>query len=108
MRDDLAAWLDGPTIRRGDSLTGFSAAVPLRSLPHLLSWSPDAPPAPPPLRRQAETRDPVVGDDDSRIPLAPRQGVPTTIRLPERADWLWGLRRSGPSPWYAALELASA
>lgn len=106
--DTLAAWLDGPTIRRGDSLTGFSAAAPLRSLPYLLGWSSDAPPAPPPLRRQAEKRDPVVGEDDWRAHLAARQGVPTTIRLPERADWLWGRRRSGPSPWYAALELEAA
>jgi hypothetical protein len=36
--------------------------------------------------------------------LAARQGIPTTIRLPAKADWLWG-RQAGPSPWYAALEL---
>jgi len=106
--ETLAAWLEGPTLRRGESLAGFAAAAPLRSLPHLLSWSPDAPPAPPPLRREGEARDRVVGGDDWQTHLAAAQGRPTTIRLPERADWLWGLRRRGPSPWYAALELEAA
>jgi hypothetical protein len=86
----------------------FTAAAPLRSLPYLLNWSPDAPPAPPRLRQQAAGRDRVVGEDDWRTHLAARQGLPTTIRLPGKADWLWGLRRSGPSPWYAALELEAA
>jgi tetratricopeptide (TPR) repeat protein len=101
----LADWLDGPTARRGDSLEGFAAAAALRSLPYLLGWSADAPPPAPPLRRQSETREPVIGDDDWQIHLAARQGIPTTIRLGEKADWLWGTRRSGPSPWYSALEL---
>jgi len=101
----LAVWLDGPTIRRGDSLAGFAAAAPLRSLPCLLSWSPDSLPPAPPLRRQSESRSPVVGEDTWQTHLAARQGIATTIRLPAKADWLWGPRRSGASPWYAALTL---
>jgi tetratricopeptide (TPR) repeat protein len=97
----LADWLDGPTVRRGDSLDGFTAAAPLRSLPYLLNWSPDSPPPAPPLRRQSESREPGVGDDTWQMHLAARQGIATTIRLPAKADWLWGPRRSGPSPWYA-------
>jgi hypothetical protein len=46
----------------------------------------------------------VVGEDVWQTHLAARQGIATTIRLPAKADWLWG-RESGPSPWYAALEL---
>jgi tetratricopeptide (TPR) repeat protein len=101
--ETLAAWLDR-TIRRGDSLQGFTAAAPLRSLPYLLNWSPDAPPPAPPLSRPSDSQDPVSGDDTWRMHLAARQGIATTIRLPAQADWLWG-RQAGPSPWYAALEL---
>jgi len=100
----LADWLDGPTVRRGDSLDGFSAAAPLRSLPYLLDWSPGSPPPAPPLRRQSGNREPVVGEDTWQVHLAARQGIATMIRLPAKADWLWG-RQVGPSPWYAALEL---
>ena len=100
----LADWLDGPTIRRGDLLEGFNAAAPLRSLPYLLNWSPGSLPPAPPLRRQSENREPVVGEDTWQMHLAARQGIATTIRLPAKADWLWG-NRLGPSPWYAALEL---
>ena len=106
--ETLAAWLDGPTIRRGASLDGFSAAAPLRSLPYLLNWTPESPPAAPPLRRPGESRGPVVGEDTWHSHLAARQGIATTIRLPAKADWLWGTRRSGPSPWYAALVLEAA
>jgi tetratricopeptide (TPR) repeat protein len=100
----LAEWLDGPTIRRGASLDGFTAAAPLRSLPYLMNWSPDSLPPAPPLRRQSESRDPVVGEDTWQMHLAARQGIATTIRLPAKADWLWG-NRVGPSPWYPAVEL---
>jgi Flp pilus assembly protein TadD len=103
--ETLADWLDGPTVRRGEPLDGFSAAAPLRSLPFLLNWSPESPPSAPPLRRQSESREPVVGEDTWQMHLAARQGIATTIRLPAKADWLWG-RQAGPSPWYAALELA--
>ena len=47
----------------------------------------------------------VVGDDTWGAHLAACRGVPTTIHLPMKADWLWGPRRDGPSPWYPALEL---
>lgn len=127
----LADWLDGPTVRRGESLEGFVAAAPLRSLPHLLNWSPDALPAPAKLRRIAEpsskvgwfslaeppddlviTRAPediatcrlVVGDDAWPAHAAAALGIPTVILLPDTADWLWG-PRLGISPWYASLEL---
>jgi Flp pilus assembly protein TadD len=103
--ETLAACLDGPTIRRGDSLDGFIAAAPLRSLPYLLNWSPDAPPPPPPLRPYVGSQDPVIGDDTWQTHLAACQGIPTTIRLALNADWLWGTQRSGPSPWYPALEI---
>ena len=102
--ETLAGCLDGPTIRRGEPLDAFTAATPLRSLPYLLNWSPDSPPPAPPLRRQSESREPVVGEDTWQTHLAARQGIATTIRLPTKADWLWG-RQAGPSPWYAALEL---
>ena len=100
----LADWLAGPTIRRGDPFDGFSAAAPLRSLPYLLNWSPESPPPAPPLRRQGDSREPFIGEDTWQAHLAARQGIATTIRLPAKADWLWG-RQVGPSPWYAALEL---
>lgn len=102
--ETLAAWLDGPTIRRGEPLDGFTAAAALRSLPYLLSWSPDAPPAAAPPQREPESRDPVAGNDTWQMHLAARQGLATKIQLTADADWLWG-RLQGPSPWYAALEL---
>jgi hypothetical protein len=106
--ETLAALLDGPTLRRGDPLHGFAAAAPLRSLPFLLGWRPDAPPPSPPLRPQAEPKDRLVGDDTWETHLAACRGVPTTIHLPAKVDWLWGPRRDGPSPWYPALELRFA
>lgn len=101
----LAALLDGPTARRGDPLDGFAAAAPLRSLPYLLNWNPDTPPPPPALKAQATMQERVVGNDTWDIHLAACRGTPTIIRLGSKADWQWGTRRSGPSPWYAALEL---
>lgn len=101
----LAAWLDGPTIGRGEPLDGITAAAPLRSLPYLLDWSPEAPPPAPLLRQRSESQDRVIGDDTWQTHLAARQGLPTTIRLDANADWLWGPRRSGSSPWYAHLTL---
>lgn len=106
--DTLAGWLDGPTVRRGEPLAGFSAAAALRSLPHLLNWSPNAPPAPPRLRRPGEAREPVVGDDTFPTHLAACQGVASTINLAPNADWLWGTQPSGPSPWYPALQIVRA
>jgi tetratricopeptide (TPR) repeat protein len=127
----LASWLDVPTIGRGEALQDFAAAAPLRSLPYLLNWTPQAlPPTvalsakpqpglavgwfsqsePPP--GLAIERDPehlascklVVGDDVWPTHLAAALGVPTVMLLPAAADWLWGASL-GPSPWYAALEL---
>jgi Flp pilus assembly protein TadD len=106
--ETLAEWLDGPTIRRGESLEGFSAAVPLRSLPLVLNWSPDAPPPAPPLCKPSASGEPVAGEDTWQMHLAARQGVATTIRLPAKADWLWGPSRNGRSPWYANLGLEAA
>jgi tetratricopeptide (TPR) repeat protein len=130
-------WLDMPTIGRGAALDGFAAAAPLRSLPHLLGWTLESLP-PPATRSKAEAaaksdghigwftraeapaglaveRDPaqvtacrlVVGDDTTPTHLAALMGIPVVVLLGPSADWLWG-PRSGPSPWYAALEVLHA
>lgn len=127
----LAHWLDGPTLRRGEPLTGFAAALPLRSLPHLLGWTRETLPPPPPLRLKAKPdgrvgwfssapppqdvtieRDPaqiarcsrVEGDDAPAVHLAARLGIPTRLILSSSPDALLG-PRTGPSPWYASLEV---
>ena len=130
----LAGWLDCPTVRRGESLEGFAAAAPLRSLPLLLNWTSDALPPPAKLTRKPESssrigwftaaepppglagfdlvRTPdeiaacrlVVGDDTWAVHAAAALGIPTSILLPRIADWLWG-PRLGISPWYASAEL---
>ena len=124
----LAGELDGPTIRRGDPLDGFAAAAPLRSLPLLLNWTPQAPPPLPakppsgdlvgwfsaaePPGSLAVERDPariascrlVIGSDNWPTHLAARRGVPTVMLMPADADWLLG-NQPGKSPWYPALEL---
>jgi tetratricopeptide (TPR) repeat protein len=129
----VAGWLDLPSIRRGDPLQGFGAAIALRSLPHVLGWSLQALPPPPPLRVKADpdgrigwfsTSDPppnvavdrnaehvaqcklVVGDDHAPAHLAAALGIPTILRLPHSADWLWGPQR-GSSPWYHSIETLS-
>jgi tetratricopeptide (TPR) repeat protein len=104
--ETLAGWLAGPTIRRGEPLAGFAAAAPLRSLPFLLGWSPDAPPPPPALhdRDAAAAHDTVAGSDCWETHLAACRGIATTIRLPAQPDWLWG-RQDGASPWYPSLEV---
>jgi tetratricopeptide (TPR) repeat protein len=129
----LAGWLDVPTIARGEPLHDFAAAAPLRSLPYLLNWTPQAPPPPVALRPKPQPasaigwfsksepppgltieRDPervascklVVGDDVWPTHLAAALGVPTIMLLPAAADWLWG-PRTGISPWYASLEVLS-
>jgi tetratricopeptide (TPR) repeat protein len=127
----LAAWLDVPTIARGEALQDFAAAAPLRSLPYLLNWMPQALPPPVALRTKpqpvsavgwfsqseqppglATERDPerlascklVVGDDAWPTHLAAALGVPTVMLLPAAADWLWGTSL-GKSSWYPVLEL---
>ena len=127
----LAHWLDGPTIHRGAPLKDFAAALPLRSLPHLLGWMPDTLPPPAPLRLKAKPdgrvgwftsaapppdttieRDPaqiarcsrVEGDDVPAVHLAARLGIPTRLILSSSPDWLLG-PRIGPSPWYSSLEV---
>ncbi len=126
----VAGWLDLPTVRRGDPLTGFTAAIPLRSLPRVLGWTLQTLPAPPPIHGKAEpdgrigwftTADPpsdlsvernpehvafcrlVLGDDQATTHLATLLGIPTLLRLPHAADWLWGPQR-GSSPWYHGIE----
>jgi len=126
----VAAWLDRPTMRRGEPLDGFAAAAPLRSLPYLLGWTLETLPPPaagwpkpvsadrvgwfaaaePPPGVSVE-RNPeqvascrlVVGDDAPPVHLAALLGIPAILLAP-RADWPWG-PRSGPSPWYASLEV---
>jgi tetratricopeptide (TPR) repeat protein len=104
----LANLFVGPTVRRGDSLDNFIAAAPLRSLPLLLNWSPDSPPPPPALHPAggAASAEPTVGDDTYETHLAACRGIPTTIHLPAKRDWLWG-RQDGPSPWYPSLRITS-
>ena len=127
----LADWLEAPTIRRGESLDGFVAAAPLRSLPHLLGWTLDSLPPPGALRRKAESsarigwfarteppagvvveRDQdriasyglVVGNDYVPTHLAALLGIPTILLSDPSADWLWG-PQTGMSPWYPTLEV---
>ena len=127
----LGEWLDLPTIRRGDSLDGFAAAAPLRSLPHLLGWTLESLPPPGPMRLKAEPsarigwfvrteppagltveRDPgeiascglVVGHDTTPTHLAARLGIPTILLSDKSSDWVWG-PRTGTSPWYRTLEV---
>ena len=129
---EVADWLDMPTIRRSDSLDDFAAAAALRSLPHLLGWTLQTLPPPAKARAAAQPgdrvgwftraaeaptglvveRDPaqvgccklVVGDDSAPLHLAALMGIPSIVVLGPSADWLWG-PRSGPSPWYATLEV---
>ncbi len=127
----LADWLEGSTVRRGESLDGFVAAAPLRSLPLLLGWTRDALPPPATLRRAPKlssrigwfsateppagldlVRTPdeiptcrlVVGDDNWPTHASASLGIRTLILLPRTADWLWG-PSLGISPWYASVEL---
>ncbi len=127
----VAGWLDLPTVRRGDPLQGFAAAIPLRSLPRVLGWTLQALPPPPPVHPKTapdaqrigwfSTSDPppnvavernpehmaecrlVVGDDHAPTHLAAMMGIPTVLRLAHSADWLLGPQR-GPSPWYRTME----
>jgi Flp pilus assembly protein TadD len=131
----LAGHVAAPTISRGEPLDGFAAAVPLRSLPHLLGWSLDSLPPPAAMKTQAEPsssigwfsrREPpagldverdatqvascrlVVADDTWPAHLAASFGIRTLILLPRIADWLWGPRlETSPqkTPWYASAEL---
>jgi Flp pilus assembly protein TadD len=128
----LAKWLSMPTIDRGASLDGFTAAAPLRSLPHLLGWTLDSLPplvltqrAPEPRIGWFSQADPpagldvernadeltqcrlVIGDDTWPTHLAARVGIATIVLLPPGADWLWG-PQPGPSPWYQSAEVLPA
>ena len=130
----LEPWLDAPTVRRGDSLDGFIAAAPLRSLPYLLGWALEDLPSPGALKPSADPSscvgwfacsDPpegleierdaeqitrcrlVVGDDSPPVHLAARLGVPTVLLRGEQPDWLLG-PRDGASPWYRTLEVIDA
>lgn len=104
----VASHLALPTIARGDSLDGFAAAAPLRSLPHLLGWTLETLPPPvalatarepgssigwfsdraPPASLAVE-RDPakvpacrlVVGDDTWPTHLAASLGIETVFLL---------------------------
>lgn len=127
----LEPWLDAPTARRGESLDGFVAAAPLRSLPYLLGWALEDLPSPGPLKTGADPSscigwfarsDPpegfeierdgaeiarcrlVVGEDSPPIHLAARLGIPTVLLRGEQPDWLLGLH-DGVSPWYRSLEV---
>jgi hypothetical protein len=123
--------LAGPTICRGESLDGFAAAAPLRSLPHLLGWTLESLPPPGAVRTKAETSarigwfartEPpagvavernarqiasyalVVGNDTTPTHIAALLGIPTLMLLGPSADWLWG-PQTGTSPWYPTLEV---
>jgi hypothetical protein len=127
----IATWLDMPTIARGEPLDGFTAAAPLRSLPHLLGWTLEALPSVAATVRAAEPSAPigwfasgespagvevarnpdqvaacrlVVGNDTPATHIAARLGIPTILLLGPSADWLWG-PRTGTSPWYPTLDV---
>jgi tetratricopeptide (TPR) repeat protein len=127
----LVEWLDMPTNRRGEPLDGFAAAVPLRSLPHLLGWALESLPPPGKVRPKAEPspsigwfagseppagvaveRDQgqvaqcslVVGNDTPITHVAALLGIPTILLLGPSADWLWG-PQTGTSPWYPTLDV---
>lgn len=127
-----AAWLAVPTVARDAALDDFVAAVPLRSLPFLLGWSPMALPPPPALAAPRDTagdrigwfstvpapeglsveRDParvetcraVVGDDVPATHRAAALGRPTLLLRSDPDNLLLGLR-NGPSGWYASFEV---
>ncbi len=131
----VAPHLALPTIARGDSLEGFAAAAPLRSLPHLLGWTLESVPPPIALKTARETgssigwfsdctppasleveRDPakipacrlVVGDDAWPTHLAASLGIETLILLPHTASNAadWLWGpRLGTTSWYASAEL---
>ena len=119
----VAEWLDAPTIRRGDSLDGFAASAPLRSLPHLLGWTLESLPPPSKARLKAEPsprigwfarseppadvaveRDQgliaqcslVVGNDTPPTHIAGLLGIPTILLLGPSAD---GGGPGPESPW---------
>jgi tetratricopeptide (TPR) repeat protein len=125
--DEIAPRLGLPTIGRDASLDGFAAAAPLRSLPLLLGWMPNAVPQapPPPGERTLSSRigwfadidpprgleverDPqaipacgvVIGDDQIAAHLAARLDIRTILLLGENADWVWA-----SSGWYRNLEV---
>lgn len=131
----VARHLALPTIARGDSLEGFAAAAPLRSLPHLLGWTLESVPPPvaletaresgssigwfsdraPPASLEVE-RDPakiaacrlVVGDDAWPTHLAASLGIETVFLLPHTASNAadWLWGpRLGTTSWYASAEL---
>ena len=126
-----AAWLAVPTVARGAALDDFVAAVPLRSLPFLLGWSPPGLPPPPTQAPAAAAgdrigwfssvpspeglaveRDPaqvdacraVVGDDVAATHRAAALGRPTLLLRSDADNLLLGLR-NGASAWYASFEV---
>ena len=121
----IAPWIGLPTIARGEALDGFAAAAPLRGLPFLLGWTPNAIPPVVAARREPGDRigwfadieppggidverDPervagcrlVVGEDRAITHLAARRGIRTLMLLGEDADWVWG-----STAWYPAIEV---
>ena len=90
--ETLAALLDGPTIRRGDPLDGFSGrgTVAQPALSAGLERR-RAAAAAGLARRDAESpHDPVVGDDTWETHLAACRGIATTIRLPSESRLAMG------------------
>ena len=108
--ETLAALLDGPTIRRGDPLAGFSAAAAVAQPALSAGLECRCAAAAASLARsrcglaERSSRRPMVGDDTWETHLAACRGSQRRSACRAKPDWLWG-KQDGPSPWYRSLEL---
>ena len=91
-RERVATWQVRATAELARELSHLARALCLFD-PH----------APVPTDRLAASAR-MEGEDVWQIHLAARLGMPTTMRLSEKRDWLWG-PQDGPSAWYPTLTI---